>query len=93
MPLLIVGHETIAVSTTAVGLTVPAALVTHAIIRVNDNNVRWRADGTDPTSADGKTQLAGDEFELTGENEITRFKAIRETSDAEIDVIYLTSRP
>ena len=85
----IVGHDTVTVSTSAVGPTIPSVNTTACQIRVNDQSIRWRADGTDPTAAEGFTSTSGDIFILTKESEIDQFKAIRKGgSDGEIDCIF-----
>ena len=91
LPRRVVGHQTLTVSDTAVSLTPPTGnvRVDHVIILVNDGDIRWRADGTAPTSAVGKTQLQDTEFELSDEEEHQKFKAIRKNAaDAELDIIY-----
>tara|TARA_R100000808_G_scaffold3870_1_gene13203 strand:- start:2344 stop:2661 length:318 start_codon:yes stop_codon:yes gene_type:complete len=86
---VIVGHDTVTVSTSAVGPTIPAENTTACQIRVNDQSIRWRADGTDPTSSEGFTSTSGDIFILTKETEIDQFKAIRKGgTDSEIDCIF-----
>mgnify|MGYP003680992866 FL=1 len=85
----IVGHDTKAVSSSAVSLTTSGSNITQVTIRVNDATIRWRADGTAPTASEGHTQSIGDIFVLTDETEVSNFQAIRKGStDSEIDCIY-----
>lgn len=92
MPFLIASHETLAVSTTAVSLTVPTPTprsVTRAYIKVYDAAIRWRDDGTAPTASVGHREAAGDAFFLDGVTNLTNFKAIRKDStNAELNIIY-----
>jgi hypothetical protein len=93
-PFQIVGHDTKAVSSSAVSLTTLGENITQVTIRVNDATIRWRADGTAPTASEGHTQSIGDIFVLTDENEISNFQAIRKGStDSEIDCIYEKGLP
>jgi len=51
---------------TAGGLgTIPAG-TTQAVIKCEDNSLRWRADGTDPTADVGKRMDVGDEHLFVG---------------------------
>ena len=87
------GHETLTVSTAAVGLTIPSG-TTLVILQVNDQPLRWRADGTDPTASAGHTQLAEDVFQLTVPEDISAFRAIRKGgTDSELDIIYFDRNP
>ena len=90
----IVGHDTKAVSNSAVSLTTSGSNITQVTVRVNDASLRWRADGTAPTASEGHTQTVGDIFILTDESEISNFQAIRKGSvDSEIDCIYEARTP
>jgi len=58
-------QNALSVAGTAVALTIPAGLnPTHAIIQVTVANVRWRADGTAPTTAVGLQVAAGSNIEF-----------------------------
>ena len=58
-------------------------------MQVLSASIRFRLDGTTPTSSTGFAESAGSSFELKGEAEILGFKAIRATaSDAKIIVAY-----
>ncbi|KKL96689.1 hypothetical protein LCGC14_1841970 [marine sediment metagenome] len=62
---------------------------TKAIVQVLSASIRFRLDGTAPTSSTGFAESVGSSFELNGEAEILGFKAIRTSgSDAKIIVAY-----
>ena len=92
----IVGHQTITVSNTAVGFTLSGANIERASCSVASNGIRWRADGTDPTSSVGEPAGPDDytkSFYIDG-SDINDFKAIRSSgSDAELNVIYEARNP
>ena len=88
-------QETVTVSTTAIGFTV-ANLTnsTDVVVRINDQDLRFRTDGTDPTAASGWTSEPGDLYVITTTEEAAAFKAIRTGgTDSEIDVMYLRRTP
>ena len=75
-------------ATYAPGTTVtPATPATFALITVETDQIRWRADGGAATSA---SHLAnnGDVIELQGTNAVANFRAIRVTADATIRMSY-----
>lgn len=88
--------ETITVSTTAVGFTaatinpataVPAAK--SAFCSVETNALRYREDGTNPTSSVGHPKAAATEFAVTGINNLIHFRAIRSGgADATLSCTY-----
>jgi len=91
-----VGHQNgLAVSTTAVTLTVPAR-ARRMIVYVRNNPCRWRADGTNPTATTGmyvgaNTYLEFMEPEESFEDLIRRFAIIRDATaggDATLEVAY-----
>jgi hypothetical protein len=84
-----VGFQKLTVSSTVIGLTVPAGTV-RAMIAVESQAIRFRDDGT-PTASDGYPLAAGATIELYGES-ITGFKAIRQSSDATLQILYYGSR-
>jgi hypothetical protein len=55
-----------------------------ALIQCLGQNVRWRDDGTDPTSTVGIRLHAGESFWYTGD--IKKFRVIEETTGAEVNV-------
>ena len=74
-------YESVPVSSTALGLT--AATYENArgaIITVEDAAVRYRLDGTAPTSTEGHVQLAGGVIRLSSADEIKNFRVIRKDS-------------
>lgn len=79
--------QTLTVSTTAVGLTVPAG-ANQALIFINANNVRAAYDGTLPTDTVGAILQAGQSQLICGLSlNVVRF--IRDdASDAEIYAVY-----
>jgi len=84
--------EVVTVSGTAVALT--AATYLHAVyayIEVQANTIRWRADGTTPTSTVGFKAIDGTGIELTSYQEIVNFRAISDggaSGDATLQVHY-----
>lgn len=87
------GYEQVTVSDTAVSLSPPDD-ATKAIIGVESNALRYRDDGTDPTSTEGfllKTQgnNTAPHVVLNSKEAIQNFSAIRDgTSDATLNVLY-----
>lgn len=74
-----VGYSQVTVSTSAVGLTIPEG-ATSAVITVETDNIRWRDDGTNPTSTVGMFTMQTQSFELVSSKSLSQFKAIRDTS-------------
>lgn len=84
-----IGHEQLVVSTSAVGLASIPQNATKAIIVVEDKTIRWREDGTDPTSSVGTKSFLDTTIILDSRPRIDGFKAIRQgTSDAKLSVNY-----
>ena len=79
-----IGYESITVSTTAVGFTAAqlnpanAQRAERAFITVEGAAIRFRIDGTDPTSSEGHLVLANSSFVLSGHNALANFRAIRD---------------
>lgn len=76
--------ESVIVAGTAIGLTQATYNPTgepgaeHALITVEDAQIRWRADGdADPTATAGHVAEPGDAFKLQSSQSIKNFKAIR----------------
>lgn len=85
-----IGFQQLTVSTTAVTLTVPANC-TGALIRAESNPVRFRADGTAPTSSVGLPISNTDTIPLMlyGNGTLKNFQVIRSGgADATLDVMY-----
>lgn len=90
----IVGHQTLAVSTSAVSLTKAGTNVERAEIHVDDAAIRWRADGTAPTASVGHPQSIDELFALDTITDIDEFQAIRSGgSDSELNIIYFARNP
>lgn len=88
-------YESLTISDTAVPLTSTVYAATgqaharHATIAVEDEPLRFRIDGTAPTSSEGIPVDDGDVIELNSLSEIKNFQAIRQgSSDATIRVAY-----
>ncbi|MCP4549641.1 MAG: hypothetical protein GY835_24565 [bacterium] len=82
-----VAYEQVADVSSAVGLT-PATFDTasYAIIQAQDQNVRWRDDGTDPTTAVGMVLAAGSWMIYTGD--LSAIRLIEEAATAVVNVAY-----
>lgn len=76
--------ETVTVSNVAIGLTAPTydvmGVQSKAFITVETASIRFRLDGTNPTSSVGHLAAAGDTIRLDSIEEIEGFKAIRTAS-------------
>lgn len=82
------GFQAFTVSSTALALTVPSG-TTRAIVTVEDQPLRWRDDGTDPTSTVGFLEPATSRFELYGYSSLQNFKMIKDgATDSEVGVVY-----
>ena len=80
------GYQQLAVSNTAVGVTLPAkGTVRVAIIQVEANPIRFRDDGTDPTASVGTLINPNVTIVVCG-SAIGRFRAIRSGSDASLSI-------
>jgi hypothetical protein len=66
------GYQQLTSLATATALTVPAG-ADVAIIQAEAQAVRWRDDGTDPTSSVGMRLAAGSDFLYTGRLSALRF--------------------
>ena len=91
MALRFLNYEVITVSTTAIGFT--AARLTNNIVmakcKVIAQPLMVRADGTNPTSDAGYPYAANEEFEVWGEPNLSKFRAIRQGgTDANLHVAY-----
>lgn len=85
---------TITVSNVAIGLGKTLAQLTEAeqvvaIVTVEDQEIRFRYDGTDPTAGVGHVMGDGDAITLVGPERISRFMMIRKgVSDATVRVTF-----
>jgi hypothetical protein len=81
------GYEQLTVSNSAVGLTVPAKPVRMAVVVVESNTIRFRDDGTNPTSTVGTPVVANVTILICG-RAVDTFKAIRVSGDAVLNIAY-----
>jgi hypothetical protein len=87
-------HETITVSSTALGFTNAlyeqgSGNAASALVAVETNAIRWWADGTTtPTASVGMPAAANATLEICGFSNIKKFRMIRQTSDASVSVSY-----
>lgn len=79
--------EKITVADTAIGIT--ASKITSApptaarmLVTVETQPIRYRTDGTNPTTTDGILLTAGSSITIYGSRNITRFRAIRSTASS-----------
>lgn len=86
--------ETITVSTAAIGFTTATMQAGDlspglAVVTVESNPIRFRVDGTVPTSTVGHLSVAGDVLTVCGGSSVGRFSAIRQgASNATLTVTY-----
>jgi hypothetical protein len=81
------GHEQIAVLTSAVGFTsIPAGTET-VLLQAETQNVRWRDDGTNPTSTVGLILIANTLYEFTV-GQLARMKFIEAAATAKLNIAY-----
>ena len=71
-------YESITVADAAIGFTaLTYGTATHAYITVETAQIRFRIDGTNPTSSEGHILNVGDALELNSAADLVTFKAIR----------------
>lgn len=85
------GFQQLATLTSAIGLTLPAETDTlhkprYAVIHAEGQAVRWRDDGTNPSTTVGMRILAGGELVYDGN--LSAIKFIEETGSAKLNVSY-----
>ncbi len=76
----IVRHEAVTIGNSATAMTITASngnLPEAALIEVEDAAIRFRADGSDPTSTTGHNAEVGEIIELVSKDEVQKFRAIR----------------
>lgn len=90
MGIVATAYENLTVSTAALQLTAATFLsATGAIILVEDAAVRFRLDGTDPSTSVGLMAEVGSYIYLTTQDQVQRFRVIRRDSgDAILRVQY-----
>jgi len=74
--LVVKGFESI-LATTGVKALTPVSGTVQAVCQVQDEPLRFRMDGTDPTDATGQEAFAGDVITIDGPDDIAVFKFIR----------------
>ena len=79
------GYEKVTGLSASKSLTVPAN-AKKAFLKVESQPVRWRDDGTDPTSTDGMLQDVGDEWWYTGD--LAEIEFIETAASATLHVSY-----
>jgi hypothetical protein len=90
--------EKVTVSNTAIGFTSAKIRPTSGNFEgmaciclffvLEDDDIRFLLDGTDPTSSTGILMKKGQSLTLDNPDDIMRFKAIRVTGDAVFNAIY-----
>ncbi len=89
--------EQIAVSSAAVPLTAayvdntanyPDFKCAACVIEIRTNAIYYTVDGTTPSSTNGHALGAGDILPLAGYQKVKNFKAIRQTADGTLNVMY-----
>lgn len=84
-PVIPLGYQQITATGSAVGLTPPAG-ARMAVVDVEAQNIRWRDDGTNPTTTVGMRILSDNEFVYTGNLSAINF--IAETAGSILNVSY-----
>lgn len=82
------GYEQITGLSAAKGLTIPDNCI-GCLIQAEDNDVRWRADGTDPTDAVGIVLASGNDFWCN--MRLRDLRVIETTASAKLNVHYFVS--
>ncbi len=89
------GYQQITSLSASTALTVPqktlsglACSPTYAVIRCETQNVRYRDDGTAPTSSVGMPLNVGDVLEYDGD--LNKIRFIETTASAKLNVLYYT---
>ena len=79
------GYQQLTSLSSATALTVPSG-ATVALIQAESQSIRWRDDGTDPTTSVGMVLAAGESLFFTGD--LSAFKAIEITASAKLNISY-----
>lgn len=92
-PLTPFAFETITVSSTAVGFTSATynpstGMAKRALLSCETNPIRFRYDGTNPTSSVGHALAAATMINITGDRAIQNFRMIASGSDSTCSITY-----
>jgi hypothetical protein len=79
------GYQQLNTVSSAIGFTVPEG-ARLALVIAEDQAVRWRDDGTDPTSTVGMKIIDGGQLSYSGD--LSKIKFIEIVSGAELNVTY-----
>jgi hypothetical protein len=79
------GYQQITSLSSAAALTVPTG-ATVALIHAESQSIRWRDDGTNPTTSAGMVLAAGETVFFTGS--LSAFKAIEVAASAKLNISY-----
>lgn len=79
------GYQQITSLASAAALTVPTG-ATVALIQAESQSIRWRDDGTNPTTSVGMLLAAGESVFFTGS--LSAFRAIEVSASAKLNVSY-----
>lgn len=79
------GYQQLTSLSSAAALTVPSG-ATVALVQAESQSIRWRDDGTDPTTTAGMVLSAGESLFFTGS--LAAFKAIEITASAKLNISY-----
>ena len=75
------GFRTVTVThTTAVSIGKPPDYTKGMLCSIEDDEIRWRADGTDPTATVGRPFNVGDTFVVWGARDLASVRFIRQGS-------------
>lgn len=80
------GYQQITSLSSAAGLTLPSGKPSVAVIQAETQAVRWRDDGTNPTSSVGMVLSAGDTLIYDGD--LNAIKFIETAASAKLNVTY-----
>ena len=87
-----ISFEQISINTAA-GLTTIPSNANKAVITVETAGLRYRDDGTNPTSSVGHNMRVGSVIFLNGRNAVLNFKAIKSgTANSKINVDYYETK-
>ena len=83
-----IGHDTLTVSSSAVGLANIPTNAIGAMITVEDADIRYWIDGSDPTTAEGHLAYKDDVIKLSHPDQVAKFRALAVSSDAKLQITY-----